>query len=136
MQAMNTILSLAALPLLAACATVPLAGPAAPEGSVVALGEPVQVADIVLTPIRVTEDSRCPINARCVWAGRIIVETRVDGRGWRETLPMQLGEAAGTHGYVLNLVSAEPGKMAGAADTRPLDYRFSYEGNSPDRPLD
>ncbi|MXO71646.1 hypothetical protein [Alteraurantiacibacter buctensis] len=129
-------LSLAALPLLAACATTPLAGPAAPEGSTVALGQPVQVADIVLTPLRVTEDSRCPINARCVWAGQIIVETRVDGRGWRETLPMQLGEPAGTHGYVLNLVSAEPGRMAGTAETDPKDYRFAYEGSSPDRPLD
>ena len=129
-------LALAALPLMAACATTPLAGPAAPEGSMVALGQPVQVADVVLTPIRVTEDSRCPINARCVWAGRIIVETRVDGSGWRETLPMQLGEPAGTHGYVLNLVSAEPGRMAGAAETEPQDYRFAYEGNSPDRPLD
>lgn len=136
MHGMKTFLSLAALPLLAACATVPLAGPAAPEGSVVALGQPVEVADIVLTPMRVTEDSRCPINARCVWAGRIIVETRVDGRGWRETLPLQLGEPAGTHGYVLNLVSAEPGKMAGGPDTRPKDYRFAYEGQSPDRPLD
>lgn len=128
---MKPILSLAVLPLLAACATIPLAGPAAPAGSAVALGQPVQVADIVLTPVRVTEDSRCPINARCVWAGRIIVETRVDGRGWRETLPIQLGEPARTHGYVLNLVSAEPGKMAGGPDTKPEDYRFAYEGTAP-----
>lgn len=108
----------------------------APEGSVVALGEPVKVADVVLTPIRVTEDSRCPINARCVWAGRITVETRVDGAGWRETVPMTLGEPGGVRGYILNLVSAEPGKMAGGPDTKPGDYRFAYEGNSPEQPLD
>jgi hypothetical protein len=112
------------------------AGPPAPEGSVAALGEPVKVADVVLTPIRVTEDSRCPINARCVWAGRVTVETRVDGAGWRETVPMTLGEPEGVRGYVLNLISAEPGKMAGAPDVKPEDYRFAYEGNSPDRPLD
>lgn len=132
----TTLLSLIALPVLAACATVPLAPATAPEGSVVALGQPVAVANVVLTPMRVTEDSRCPINARCVWAGRITVETRVDGPGWRKTLPMTLGEPAGTHGYVLNLVSAEPGRMAGAEQTRPLDYRFAYEGNPPSRPLD
>lgn len=129
-------LSLLALPLLAACATTPLAEPAAPEGSVVALGQPVRVADIVLTPIRVTEDSRCPINARCVSAGRIVVETRVDGPDWRETLPMTLGVPTGTHGYVLNLNSAEPGRMAGGPQTRPADFRFTYEGNSPGHPLD
>jgi hypothetical protein len=132
----TNLLSLLVLPLLAACATSPPAPAAAPEGTVVALGHPVAVADLVLTPMRVTEDSRCPINARCVWAGRITVETRVDGPGWRETLPMTLGEPAGTHGYVLNVISAEPGRMAGAEPTQPQDYRFAYEGNSPDRPLD
>jgi hypothetical protein len=132
----TNLLSLLVLPLLAACATSPPAPATAPEGTVVALGHPVAVADLVLTPMRVTEDSRCPINARCVWAGRITVETRVDGPGWRETLPMTLGEPAGTHGYMLNLISAEPGRMAGAEQRQPQDYRFAYEGNSPDRPLD
>ena len=125
-------MTFAALPLLAACATTPLAGPAAPEGSSVALGQPVAVADIVLTPMRVTEDSRCPINARCVWAGRITVETRVDGRGWRETVPLTLGEPGTARGYVLNLVSAEPGRMAGAPETPAADLRFAYEGTAPD----
>lgn len=128
--------SFALLPLLAACATVPLAGDVRPEGSLVPLGQAVAVAGIAITPMRVTEDSRCPINARCVWAGRITVETRVDGKGWREAVPMTLGEPVGVRGYVLNLVSAEPGRMAGAEATRPLDYRFAYEGNAPDRPLD
>ena len=125
-----------AFPLLAGCATIPDTAPPAPAGSIVALCEPVMVADVVLTPMRVTEDSRCPINARCIHAGQIVVETRVDGAGWRETVPMTLGEPAGVRGYILNLVSAEPGKLAGGPDVKPTDYRFSYEGNSPDRPLD
>ncbi|TIX50210.1 hypothetical protein [Alteraurantiacibacter aquimixticola] len=112
------------------------AGPIASEGSMVALGEPVAVEDVVLTPMKVTEDSRCPINARCVWAGRIVVETRVDGAGWRETVPVTLGEPESVRGYVLNLVSAEPGQMAGADPVGPEDYRFAYEGWSPDNPPD
>ena len=35
--------------------------------------------------VAVVEDSRCPINARCVWAGRADRAHRVDGAGWRET---------------------------------------------------
>ena len=101
-----------------------------------ALGKPVMVTDVVLTPMRVTEDSRCPINARCIHAGQIVVETRVDGAGWRETVPMTLGEPVGVRGYILNLISAEPGKMAGGPDVKPADYRFSYEGNILVRPLD
>ena len=125
------VLPLALMPLLAACATTPLAGDPAPEGSVVALGQPVAVGNIVLTPMRVTEDSRCPINARCVWAGRITVETRVDGAGWRETVPLSLGETATARGYTLALVSAEPGQMAGGPEVKPQDYRFAFEGTPP-----
>ena len=46
------------------------------------LGQPTRVGRLVVTPLRVAEDSRCPINARCVWAGRAVVQTRIDGPGW------------------------------------------------------
>lgn len=121
--------------LIAGCATSPIvdAGPPLPEGSPAALGRPVNAAGLALTPMRVIEDSRCPANARCVQAGRIVVETRVDGPGWRESLPMTLGEPAGVRGYILNLVSAEPGQMAGGPAIDPVDYRFAYEGWPPGR---
>lgn len=93
-------------------------------------------ANIVLTPIRVTEDSRCPINARCVWAGRVTVETRVDGAGWSETVPMTLGEPEGVRGYILNLISAEPGRLTSDGPIEPSQYRFAYEGWPPEKPLD
>ncbi|MFC3097659.1 hypothetical protein [Alteraurantiacibacter palmitatis] len=130
------LLTLCAPLLIAGCATTPIvdAGPPLPAGSAVALGEAVSVANIALTPMRVTEDSRCPINARCVWAGRIVVETRVDGPGWRETVPLTLGEPAGVRGYILNLISAEPGQLAGGPAPKPADYRFAFEGWPPGRP--
>lgn len=121
---------------LSACATVPSASPPLPEGSVVALGQPVATAGIVLTPLEVTEDSRCPMNARCVWAGRITVETRIEGAGWSETVQMTLGEPEGVRGYILNLVTAEPNRMTNDPPTPPANYRFAYEGWPPDRPPD
>jgi hypothetical protein len=119
--------------LLAACST--LAGPpVAPEGSVVALGHPVAVADLTITPLSVVEDSRCPINARCVWAGRIVVETQVDGAGWQDVLPLTMGEPGTSHGYYISLISAEPGRMAGSGTDplEPEDYRFGFEGSAPE----
>ena len=78
------LLALAAILPLSACAIVPNAGPIvdspheiAQQGSLVPLLQPVQVGSVVATPMRVTEDSRCPMNARCVWAGRAVVETRM-----------------------------------------------------------
>lgn len=117
---------------LAACAVIPDAprpeSVAVPQGSAVALGQAVQVGPVVATPMEVVEDSRCPINARCVWAGRLVVKTRIDGAGWRDTADLTLGEPWSTHGVMLALVSGEPGREAGAGkETLPADYRFVYE---------
>lgn len=119
-----------------ACTTTPEAPVVRPEGSLVALGESVEVAGIVLTPLEVTEDSRCPMNARCIWAGEIIVETRVDGLGWSETQQLSLGNPDSVRGYILNLVTAEPSQVAGEGPIAAADYRFAYEGWPPDRPLE
>ena len=131
---MRAAFALPALALLGACATAPDApivenGPAAPTGSLVSLGQPVTVAPgrLVVTPMAVVEDSRCPENARCVQAGRLVVTTRLDGAGWRETVPLVLGEPHPTHGTSVTLVSGQPEVRAGVA-TPPNAYRFAYEG--------
>lgn len=95
-------------------------------GTPVPLSQPVKVADVVVTPIRVVEDSRCPINARCVWAGRLIVETRIDGAGWRDTADITLGEDYGTHDRVIRLIAGEPNRTT-QDEIKPNQYRFTYE---------
>lgn len=113
-----------------ACAVIPDApnveGTPRAEGTSVAIGQPVHVGDVVVTPKSIVEDSRCPINARCVWAGRLIVRTRIDGAGWRDTADITLGETYGTHGHVIALVKASPDPIAGQ-EIQPSSYRFSYE---------
>ncbi len=113
--------------LLAACVTVPQATLA--EGSSAALGQPVRVGMLSVTPLEVVEDSRCPINARCVWAGRAIVSTSIAGSDWKETAPLTLGEPYATHGTTVSLVSVEPGQMAGQT-TETKAYRFAFEGGN------
>jgi len=117
---------------LAACAVIPDAplveGTPLAQGTAVPLGQPVQVGSVVVTPMKVVEDSRCPINARCVWPGRLVVTTRIDGAGWRDTADLTLGEPFGTHDNVIALVSGEPGRMAGADKETPPDaYRLTFE---------
>jgi len=129
---MNRLLTLAPLLLAAGCATIPSGpivenGPPAAEGSAVALGHPVVVGRLVATPQAVVEDSRCPENARCVWAGRLIVSTRIDGAGWRETAPLTLGTPYATHGTAITLVSGIPEKRTDF-ESKPGDYRFAFEG--------
>lgn len=130
---MNSMIRLglpALLTPLAACAVIPDApiveGTPRAELTPVALGQLVYVGDVVVTPKRIVEDSRCPINAQCVWAGRLIIETRIDGAGWRDTANITLGETYATHDRVIALVSGEPGRMTND-EPAPAEYRFVYE---------
>ncbi|UVI39030.1 hypothetical protein [Qipengyuania spongiae] len=116
--------------LTSACAVVPDAlldvGDPLPPGTPVGIDQAVRVGELVVTPKKVIEDSRCPETARCVWAGRLIVRTRIDGAGWRDTADITLGETYGAHGRVIALVSGLPEKSA-EAETPAETYRFVYE---------
>ena len=110
---------------LAACATVPAAAPIRTDG-LAAIGQSTRVGAVVVTPKAVIEDSRCPINARCVWAGRLVLSARIDGKRWHETANLTRGQPYATHGARFALVSAEPGKMAGSPPSPPASL-FGFE---------
>ena len=123
---MRSTIPLFAALALSACATLPAAAPVRSDG-LAHLGEATRVGMLVVTPRAVVEDSRCPINARCVWAGRLVLSALVVGQGWAETRNLTLGERALVHGTTLALTSAEPGKLAG--ETPPAPPRlFGFEG--------
>ena len=123
---MKHIITLAAAIALGACASATLNGSPIRSDGLATFGESTRVGAMVVTPQALVEDSRCPINARCVWAGRLVLKTRIAGAGWRETVNLTLGEPYATHGASLALVSAEPGKMAGSAPAPPAS-RFAFE---------
>lgn len=109
---------------LGACATLGTTAPMRDDG-LARIGETTRVGTLAVTPLRVIEDSRCPINARCVWAGRLVLETRVAGRGGEERRTLTLGEPIAVDATSLTLVSAEPGKLAGApAPATPTIFGF------------
>lgn len=125
---MKSLLTLLAPALLTACPVLPDARstPPQPQGYAVPLGVSVQVGDLVVTPKKLVEDSRCPANVRCVWAGRVVVTTRIVGPNFSDTADLTLGEPFGTHGKMLALASVRPEKSA-PGEIEPRDYRFTYE---------
>jgi hypothetical protein len=96
-----------------------------------AAGDPVRVegGESTLTFARVVEDSRCPPEVNCVWAGRAVVEVEVtSGRRSprRETVRLEVGAAASeVAGGALRLaaVALEPHPHL-RVETRPEDYRL------------
>jgi hypothetical protein len=75
-------------------------------------------------PLEVLEDSRCPQNARCVWAGRLRVRVAVEGVGEREVI---LDEAATqTPRGAFALVAVSPGPWTDWPESQRPPYRFGF----------
>lgn len=124
---MNRFTALPLAALLTACVT----GPAHPlnDGAPAALGETVQVGSVLATPVSVQEDSRCPYNVQCIQAGRVVVSTRLDGQGWRETVPLVLDEPYAVQGTTITVSRVFPDKIAQREVPR-HEYRFIFEGGA------
>lgn len=105
---MRRLVLIAAL-VLAACA--PVAGVEAEAGAggtaTAKLGQTARLGDVTVRPIAVIEDSRCPRDVECVWAGRLRLQAAVSGvRGETELTLRQ--PFALPSGGTLTLVAAMP----------------------------
>lgn len=108
---------------LASCAAArPIEGP-------VRLGEIAAVNGPKVRPDRVIEDSRCPADAQCVWAGRLVVRATVFGGGWSKQLDLTLGVPVAVADGMLTLVGATPKPVKASAGRRStLRFMFNFQG--------
>ena len=98
-----------ALLFLASCipATAPEAGePMRPLMVMARLGGAANVAGVSVRPIAVVEDSRCPRDVTCVWAGRLRLRVAISGVAGEPVLT--LGEPYALRRGTLTLISALP----------------------------
>jgi hypothetical protein len=83
-------------------------------------GPIIEVRDIL-------EDSRCPQNARCVWAGRLkLAMIWHRGNGAEQPFELTLGEPTHIADGHIQITAATPPRLAGAKALKPTDYRFSF----------
>ena len=105
--------------------TQPPTPPVASPSTYVGLGQTVHVDGPRVTPLEVLEDSRCPMNARCVWAGQVRLRIAIElGAGSTER-EITSGTPIDVADGRLELVEVQPDRVAG----EPLDpshYRFGF----------
>lgn len=75
-------------------------------------------------PLEVLEDSRCPQNARCVWAGRLRLRVAIDGVGEREITDD--GAAIQTPNGAVTLAAISPGPWTDWPQDQRTPYRFGF----------
>jgi hypothetical protein len=109
--------------LLAACATTPPA-----EGErhlpVGKIGQRIAVDGPQLTVLEVLEDSRCPTDRLCAWAGWVRVRATVHLGAGDRVIELTQGQPVQVADGALTLVDVRPAKTAEAI--APAAYRFSF----------
>lgn len=92
----------------------------------VALGESVSFGATTITPLRVTEDSRCPSEegVQCIWEGVLSVEVEVTEDSRTKTAVMSPGYEFDTSFGKVMLSSVEPAARTG--DISPSEYQFIF----------
>ncbi|WP_189621508.1 hypothetical protein [Novosphingobium colocasiae] len=140
MRTRSLLLAVAITLLAGACAAKPEFNP--PKGtalpppesadsalSYARIGETVAVGGPRVTPLTVLEDSRCPMNARCVWAGQVRLSVRVEtGAGTRD-MEITTGKPLPVADGTLELAEVQPDRVAGGdsgGQIKPQNYRFGF----------
>ncbi len=99
----------------------------------VALGQTANAGGPIIKPLMILEDSRCPINARCVRAGdvRVLVmwvRPNSKSAAGNPKIEVSLTQPAQIADGQLSLVNVSPGREAGSGKSlKPSDYRFSFK---------
>jgi hypothetical protein len=112
---------------LSACVTTAGTEAPLPDGTNVPLGRAAYVDGPIIRPVKVIEDSRCPMNARCIWAGTVKIETIWVRSSGDRTVELELGKPVPLADGTLELTDVLPPRMAGEGrELKPADYRFSF----------
>lgn len=91
------------------------------------IGETAYVNGPRVTPLALMEDSRCPMNARCVWAGQVRLTVRIDTGSGYVTREITSNKPVPVADGSLELVEVTPNPVAGGEPIRRIDYRFGFK---------
>lgn len=98
---------------------------ASPHDRLVRLNETFRVGGVRIRPLQVIEDSRCPANARCIWAGRVVVRTQIVSGRHRLQTDLTMGEPRLIGNETVTLTTVLPVKYT-SPELRPASYRFGF----------
>ncbi len=113
--------------LAAMLAAVPVLAPAHVIETNARIGQAVEVSPgITVEPLRVIEDSRCPQDVTCVWAGRFVLTARVRDHGRVQTVRLTLGQPTLLGRGRLTLDQVAPERSAKGVNSRRYRFGISY----------
>ncbi len=81
--------------------------------------------NVTITPLEVLDDSRCPTDVQCIWAGTVKVRATVTTPGSTGEETMEIGHPVEKDGYTITFTELTPAPHSG--ETIPSSsYRFVF----------
>lgn len=74
----------------------------------------------------IASDSRCPVDATCVWAGEIVVQLAVRSAGKTTQHLVKENESATVDGYTVTILQVMPARSS-SQRIAPADYRVTLK---------
>jgi hypothetical protein len=91
----------------------------------VSLNQKVSTLNVSLAVLKVIEDSRCPVEVRCLSAGVVRLKTELVGRQGKETVTLSLGMPYFFSGTKITLTRVTP-TTSTQRDINPSSYKFEF----------
>ncbi len=100
--------------------------PAQPRLVTVSYQESKTIGQLTITPNAIIEDSRCPGNVNCIWAGQIIISVQLSSPNTpTQTYDMELGDSVTFGNYVIGFDDVRPYPNT-ESPIAPADYQFNF----------
>ena len=93
--------------------------------AVLEMGKAAEFPHVSITPLTVTDDSRCPEGVQCIWAGTVKVNVKVVEESGNFTSVIELGQTITSLTSEIALVSVEPVPKVGET-IEAGEYRFTF----------
>jgi eight-cysteine-cluster-containing protein len=97
------------------------------EGEVtLGVGETAAFRGILVTPVAVVEDSRCPVDVQCIQAGTVRVKLEIKSGLGTATKTVKLGDFITTEAQKVTFISVAPEKRS-TKEIKSSEYRFTVK---------
>ncbi len=90
------------------------------------IGKSVHALNVDILPLEVTQDSRCPVDVECIWAGTVEVKGTLHSGLGTSNVVFKLGTSITTEAESVTLVSVQPVPHQGIT-IAPAEYKFIFE---------
>ncbi len=96
---------------------------ASPSTITLKIGEQGTVSGITLKLLKITEDSRCPADVTCIWAGRVVADFDAVSGSQHSVLSLSTDKTASFAGFDLSIADVVPPAHSGTPS--PADYALT-----------